>query len=169
MGYLRGLTKVCSGILVHASLVYCMVGCAAGAEDPSAAAQTTEALSVEEAPPAPPDEIVGPFTKDLDGLSLVYNYTHGGDYFITYGADTVTFRLPLPDGSHTPPITVPYFARKLRANMYMVHWVNPEKTVHVTQVLDLPQREVNVAALMPGQWQLFDVGQITEMKRPKKH
>lgn len=118
---------------------------------------------------APPDQLVGPFTHVLAGLSLTYRYTDGGDYFITYGEDTVTFRLPLPNGEHTPPITVPYVARKLRGGLYMIHWVNPERTVHVTQVLDLAKREVNVAALMPEQWQLFDVGHISEIKWAKAH
>jgi hypothetical protein len=116
---------------------------------------------------APPDEIVGPFTRVLAGLSLTYRYTNGGSYFITYGKDTVSFRLPLPNGEHTPPITVPYVARKLRGDLYMIHWVNPERTVHVTQVLDLAKRELNVAALMPEQWQLFDVGRISEIKWAK--
>src|SRR5690349_7396202 len=127
MSYLRGLTKVCAQVLVSASLVWATAGCADTPQDSSVASQSA-ALEVAGTSGgggpmmAPPDEIVGPFTKDLAGLSLTYHYTHGGDYYITYGTDTVTFRLPLPDGSHTPPITVPCFVRELRANMYMVHW-----------------------------------------------
>lgn len=161
---LRRLTRVCSAILGPGSLVFALSSCANVPQDEAVEAQTA-ALEADE-PPAPPDEIVGPFTQDLAGVSLVYRYSHGGDYYITYGTDTVTFQLPLPDGSHTPPITVPYVARALRGNMYLVHWVNPERTVHVTQVVDLAQREVNVSALMPGQWQLFDVGHISELTRP---
>jgi hypothetical protein len=170
MSYRLGIKRACSYIVVGGSLAWAMAGCAATPQGANEVASQSAALTVagapaEEPPMGPPDEIQGPFSYDLDGLSLTYHYTHGGDYYISYGRDTVTFRLPLPDGSHTPPITVPYFVRALRANMYMIHWVNPERTVHVTQVLDLPHREVQVAALMPGQWQLFDVGQITEMSR----
>jgi len=172
MRYLLGVTKACSRILLCGSVVWAVASC--GAEPQPTAVAQQAALGAAGGPGGGdpgmhPDEIVGPFTQDLNGVSLTYRYSHDGDYYITYGSDTVTFRLPLPDGTHTPPITVPYYARKLRGNMYMVHWVNPERTVHVTQVVDLPHREVNVAALMPGQWQLFDVGHISEMTKPKKH
>jgi hypothetical protein len=163
-----GVTKVCRQALVSGSLMCAIAACDTPPADARVASQTA-ALAAGAAgaavPMMPPDEIVGPFTQDLAGLSLTYRYSEGGDYYITYGTDTVTFRLPLPNGETTPPITVPYVARALRASMYMVHWVNPERTVHVTQVVDLPQMEVNVSALMPGQWQLFDVGRISEMSR----
>jgi hypothetical protein len=169
MSYLRGM-KVFTRALVGGTLVWMTVSCGEPASDGNSvdvqSALLAAAGSPGEPPPMPPDEIVGPFTQDLAGVSLTYRYSTGGDYYITYGTDTVTFRLPLPDGTHTPPITVPYYARKLRPKIYMVHWINPERTVHVTQVLDAKNREVNVSALMPGQWQLFDVGHVSEIVKP---
>lgn len=169
MSYFRGM-KACAQALVGGTMVWMLASCA---EPPatsdrvaSQSALLAAAGSTGEPPAMPPDEIIGPFTQDLVGVSLTYHYTHGGDYFITYGTDTVTFKLPLPDGTQTPPITVPYFARKIRPKIYMVHWTNPERTVHVTQVLDARNREVNVSALMPGQWQLFDVGVVTKITKP---
>jgi hypothetical protein len=164
MRNIQELSNACMRTLVSGWVALAIASCEAPMHDASVASQSAAlaAGAPGDAPPMPPDSIVGPLTQDLAGLSLTYAYSEGGDYHITYGTDTVTFRLPLPNGESTPPITVPYVARKLRNKTYMVHWVNPERTVHVTQVVDLQKDEVNVSALMPGQWQLFDVGVITE-------
>jgi MoaF N-terminal domain len=111
----------------------------------------------------PPAEIGGPSTS-LKGLHLLYQYETGREYQLDFDADTVTF-LAHKDPTAAPgtvftPGTMHYRARKLRDDLYLVHWLNrsPEMgNIHVALIIDLKQKIVHVSALMPGGMEFFDI------------
>jgi MoaF N-terminal domain len=116
------------------------------------------------AKPQAPDEIGGPSTKELAGMTFLYEYSTGRKYQLTFDPDFVTF-LMVKDPA-AKPMSIAYRARKIRQNLYMVHWLNREHSIHVTLLLDLEQRQVHVSALMPGGIEFFDIAQIEKIDRP---
>ena len=114
--------------------------------------------------PQPPDEIGGPSTKELAGTTLLYEYSTGRKYQLSFDPDNVTF-LFVKDPT-AKPMSLPYRARKIREKLYMVHWINREGHIHVTLLLDLERRHVHVSALMPGGIEFFDIAPIEKMDRP---
>jgi hypothetical protein len=123
---------------------------------------------------APPADIGGPTTKELAGLKLFYNYTTGKEYELTFDADTVTF-LPHKDphaapGTKFTPGSLHYLARRIRKDMYLVHWLVRSPTmgnIHVALLLDLAEKHVHVSALMPGGVEFFDIADIKSMEWTK--
>ncbi len=107
------------------------------------------------------DEIGGPSTKELAGTRLLYEYTTGRKYLLEFEADTVTFQFVKDPTAKKMPM--PYRARKIRENLYMVHWIVKANHIHVTLVIDLEKDQVHVSALMPGGIEFFDIANI-EMK-----
>jgi len=116
---------------------------------------------------APPAEIGGPTTKELAGLKLFYKYSTGREYELSFDADTVTF-LPhkdptAPPGTKFEPGTLHYLARRIRPELYMVHWLVRSPTmgnIHVTLLVDLKEKHMHCSALMPKGVELFDIGNI---------
>jgi hypothetical protein len=110
-----------------------------------------------------PDEIGGPATKELAGTRLLYEYSTGRKYELSFDPDNVTF-LMVKDPA-AKPMSIAYRARKIRENLYMVHWLNREASIHVTLLLDLERGEVHVSALMPGRIEFFDLAKIEKAER----
>jgi hypothetical protein len=109
------------------------------------------------------DLIGGPTTTDLAGACLVYRYSTGPKFRLAFTNETVTFQLQTDPDTASPGGTLPYRARKLRDELYLVHWIPPSRTVHVALVIDLARREIHVSGLMPGRIEFFDVATIEEM------
>jgi hypothetical protein len=116
---------------------------------------------------APPAEMGGPMTKELAGLNIFYTYSTGREYELTFDADTVTF-LPHKDphakpGTKFEPGTLHYLARRIRPDLYLVHWLVRSPTmgnIHVALLVDLQEKHVHVSALMPGGEEFFDRADI---------
>ena len=132
------------------------------------------AVSVASAADAiPPAEIGGPSTT-LKGLHLLYQYETGREYQLDFDTETVTF-LAHKDPTAAPgtvftPGTMHYRARKLRDDLYLVHWLNrsPEMgNIHVALILDLKQRLLHVSALMPHGMEFFDIAHFEKMSWDK--
>lgn len=111
------------------------------------------------------EEIGGPSTKELAGTKLLYEYSTGRKYQLNFDPDNVTFIFVKDPAAK--PMSLPYRARKIRENLYMVHWLNREGHIHVTLLLDLERRQVHVSALMPGGIEFFDLAEIEKTERPK--
>ena len=116
---------------------------------------------------APPPEIGGPSTRELAGLKIHYSYSTGREYELSFDADTVTFMpFKMPGeapGTKYQPGTLHYLARRIRPQLYMVHWLVRSPTmgnIHVTLLVDLKERHVHVSALMPGAQEFFDIADI---------
>lgn len=146
-------------------LAYC------GASTPSALAAVVQSDESH----APPAEIGGPSTKEMAGLSIFYKYTTGREYRLTFNADTVTF-LPYKDPTAVPgtkfePGTVQYRARRIRPELYLVHWLVRSPTmgnIHVALLVDLQEKHVHVSALMPKGIEFFDIADIQKVHWDKK-
>ena len=105
-----------------------------------------------------PDEVNLESAVDLDGLVIEYTYSSGRAYELTFYDDRVTFaQLNTP----APRITLPYRARPLADQMYLVHWLVPGRIGHVSLIVDLESMRIHGSALMPGQMELFEEGPIT--------
>lgn len=107
-----------------------------------------------------PDEIGGGTTTDLDGSEFEYQYSTGRRYRLRFYDDRVTFQLLSRNAQ--PERTLPYLAMKIREGQFLVHWMVPGRIGHVALVIDLETRLVHVAALMPGQQELFDQAGIEQ-------
>ena len=105
-----------------------------------------------------PDEVGDGLTADLDGKIIEYTYSSERSYRLRFYDDRLTFvQLDRPG----EPITLPYLARELENDVYMVHWMVPEREGHVALVLNFQTNKIAVSALMPGKSELFDSGIIT--------
>lgn len=134
-------------------------------------------VAADAAPPAatrPPDEIGGPMTKEMKGLHLLYKYTSGREYQLDFDADTVTFLLhhdpQAKPGEVFTSATMHYMARKIRPQLYLVHWLNrsPDMgNIHVALIVDLKNRLMYASAIMPRGFELFDVAHVEELSWKK--
>ena len=123
---------------------------------------------------APPAEIGGPSTKEMAGLTIHYRYSTGREYELSFEADTVTFlpfKMPgAAPGTKFEPGTLHYLARRIRPELYLVHWLVRSPTmgnIHVTLLIDLQERHVHVSALMPGGMEFFDIADIQSIRWTK--
>ncbi len=120
-------------------------------------------MAAETATTQAPDDIGGPSTKELAGTTLLYQYTTGRKYQLEFTPDEVSF--VLATDSTGQKHYLPYRARKIRENLYMVHWIVKQNHIHVTLLLDLEQDQVHVSALMPGGTEFFDIAKIEKKER----
>jgi hypothetical protein len=110
-----------------------------------------------------PDEIGGPTTDDLAGVTLEYTYETGRKYRLRFTNETVSFLLmSIPD---QPERTLLYRAREVAPKMYLVHWLVPGRVGHVSLVIDFERNIVHVSALMPGQVEFFDIATIAKYEK----
>jgi len=109
------------------------------------------------------DLVGGPATTELAGARFVYRYSTGPRYRLEFTDATVTFRLQTDPDKASPAGTLPYRARKLRDDLYLVHWMAASRTIHVALVIDLAQRKIHVSGLMPGRLEFFDMAEIEEL------
>jgi len=112
----------------------------------------------------PPAEIGGPSTQEMKGLVLHYQYSTGREYQLSFDSETVAFVQFAETGGRkldkpSEPGVMHYRARKVRDNLYLVHWINRSPTmgnIHVALVVDLRGHVMHCSALMPGGIELFD-------------
>ena len=110
----------------------------------------------------PDDYVDGPSSTGLANIVLEYTYSRGNRYRLSFDGDGgVTFQM-LDDGSEARG-PLPYRARELRSNQYLIHWLVKAFGVHVAMVVDLDLSTLSVAAMMPpGSWEFFD--QATDVR-----
>ena len=78
---------------------------------------------------------------------IEYTYSSGRAYELTFYDDRVTFaQLNTP----APKITLPYLARPLADQMYLVHWLVPGRIGHVSLIVDLASMRIHGSALDAG-------------------
>lgn len=117
-------------------------------------------------------------TKELAGTRLEYTYPSGLHYLLEIGRDTLTFTggggaakappkpEPQTEGKVQPPSSgVPYRARKVREDLYLVHWI-VQGQIHVALLLDFKEHRTICAALMPGKTELWDVAHWEKWEIP---
>lgn len=118
-------------------------------------------------------EIHGELTDDLEGRVFEYTYMSGDRYRLSFADHHIVYDiLDTGHGAAASPSVGPdgrpisgrprreYRARKLREQLYLVHWLVP-RVVHVALVIDLDGNTINVAAMMPpNQWEFFDTAMI---------
>ncbi len=110
-----------------------------------------------------PDEIDRQDLANLDGLEVEYTYDSGRAYRLKFYDDRVSFsQLDTP----APTLTVPYLARPIKEDSYLVHWLVPGRIGHVALILDLDQKAIFASALMPGKMEMFQSGVISSVERP---
>jgi hypothetical protein len=127
----------------------------------SALPLTSAPVLADEVPPA---EIGGPSTQEMKGLTLHYQYSTGREYQLAFDSETVTFVQFAETGGKplakpSEPGVMHYRARKIRDQLYLVHWINRSPTmgnIHVALVVDLREHVMHCSALMPGGVELFD-------------
>ncbi|MGO2512319.1 hypothetical protein [Marinomonas polaris] len=160
-----------SGVALALTMI---AGCASSnAVDPQSSKNTEMNMNkptiLTEAPNIPPgvipDEVNVSNTVNLDELEVQYTYSSGRAYKLKFYDDRVSFTQL--DAGHIPTLTVPYLARKMGKDMFLVHWLVPGRVGHVTLVLDLGNKVIHASALMPGQMELFDEGPIVDVKQGK--
>lgn len=112
-----------------------------------------------------PDEVNLENSIDLDGLVIGYTYKSGRAYELTFYDDRLSFaQLDTP----APVLTLPYRARPIMDEIYLIHWLVPGRIGHVSLIVDLVHRRIHGSALMPGKMELFEEGPITSVKRPNQ-
>ncbi len=133
---------------------------------PAGAARAADAI--------PEPEFGGPTTTELKGLHLHYVYETGREYDLNFDSETVTFiqyketggvALPKP----SEPGVMHYKARKIRDQLYLVHWINrsPEMgNIHVALVIDLREHLIHASALMPRGLEMLNIAHIKEITWP---
>jgi hypothetical protein len=109
------------------------------------------------------DLIGGPATTELAGACFVYRYSTGRRYRLQFTDTAVTFQLRTDPDAASPAGTLPYRARKLRDDLYLVHWISPDRAVHTALVIDLARRTIHVSGVLPGNVEFFDAAEIEEM------
>ncbi|MFG2525989.1 MoaF N-terminal domain-containing protein [Streptomyces sp. NPDC048527] len=114
--------------------------------------------------PSPqPDRIGGPSTTELAGVVMEYRYSTGNHYRMEFAADRLTFHLLSDPAGHTR--TLPYRARKLHDDLFLVCWI-VKPGIHVALVVDFTRDRIHVTGMMPpNQWEFFDIGDILDVRR----
>lgn len=112
-----------------------------------------------------PDEVDLSNAVNLEELEVQYTYSSGRAYKLKFYDDRVSFTQL--DAGHIPTLTVPYRAKKIGKDMFLVHWLVPGRIGHVSLILDLENKLIHASALMPGQMELFDGGPIVDVSRGK--
>jgi hypothetical protein len=116
--------------------------------------------------PPPADVVAGADNSIMHGKTLEYRYTSGREYRLTFTSEQVTFEMldsPAYKPEYATPVSLPYFARPLRENQVLVHWMVPGRVGHVALVIDFAERKIYASALMPFKMEMFDVADISKM------
>jgi hypothetical protein len=115
------------------------------------------------------DLIGGPTSDELEGARVVYAYSTGRRYHVGFDAGQVSFALEVAPGTVSASHRLPYRARKIGADMFLVHWLSPSRDVHVALLLDLAARTVHVSGVLPGKLEFFDIATIESVAlRPRE-
>jgi len=119
----------------------------------------------------PEPEFGGPTTTELKGLHIHYLYETGREYDLDFDSETVTFIQYRETGGvalakPSEPGVMHYRARKLRDQLYLVHWINrsPEMgNIHVALVIDLREHLLHASAMMPRGLEMMNYAHIKEI------
>ena len=95
-------------------------------------------------PGAAPDSSSVRALEGLAGNRIVYRFPNGRTYRADYGTDTIHFVLLEPLASPPPEKTMPYRARVLRKELFLVVWDDDE--FFTTFVVDLAERRLHASA-----------------------
>lgn len=109
-------------------------------------------------------ETGGGLTRELDGTSLVYEYTSGRKYSVEYGKETFSY-LRMDEPGRDWVRGVAYIARKIDTGLYLVNWYRPERVEYVTILIDLNRQVLYTSALLEGTDTHFDLARIVSINR----
>lgn len=109
-------------------------------------------------------EVGGVLTQELNGVSLVYEYTSGRKYSVEYKADTFAY-LRMDEAGREWVRGIPYIARKIDENLYLLNWHTPERVEYVTILIDLDRQILYTSALLEGTERHFDVANIVSFTK----
>jgi hypothetical protein len=118
--------------------------------------------------PPPADVVAGADNSIMHGMTLEYRYSSGREYRLTFTTEQVTFEMldsPAYKPEYAIPVSLPYFARPLRENQVLIHWMVPSRVGHVALVIDFAARKIYASALMPFKMEMFDVADIYLVKQ----
>jgi hypothetical protein len=116
--------------------------------------------------PPPADVVAGADNSIMHGKTLEYRYTSGREYRLTFTSEQVTFEMldsPAYKPEYAIPVSLPYYARTLRENQVLVHWMVPNRVGHVALVIDFAEQKIYASALMPFKMEMFDVAEISKV------
>jgi hypothetical protein len=116
--------------------------------------------------PPPADVVAGADNSIMHGKTLEYRYTSGREYRLTFTSEQVTFEMldsPAYKPEYAIPVSLPYYARTLRENQVLVHWMVPGRIGHVALVIDFAEQKIYASALMPFKMEMFDVAEISKV------
>ncbi|HEU0044482.1 hypothetical protein [Sphingomonas sp.] len=118
--------------------------------------------------PPPADIVAGADNSIMAGLVLEYRYSSGREYRLTFAVDQVTFEMldsPAYKPEYAIPVSLPYYARPLREEQVLIHWMVPNRIGHVALVIDFAANSIYASALMPFKMEMFDVAEISSVTR----
>ena len=116
--------------------------------------------------PPPADVVAGADNSIMHGKTLEYRYTSGREYRLTFTSEQVTFEMldsPAYKPEYAIPVSLPYYARTLREDQVLVHWMVPGRIGHVALVIDFAEQKIYASALMPFKMEMFDVAEISRV------
>ncbi len=131
-------------------------------------------------PPIPlepePDQVTGPDTEVMHGLVLDYTYSGGRHYRLLFDHEhRVTFEMPdlVKAEGFDPvgfkPLALDYRARELKPGLVFLHWIIKQAPIHVALTIDLEEKKLHVAAMMPpNRWEFFDTAVIHSVTAAQK-
>jgi hypothetical protein len=114
--------------------------------------------------PPPADVVAGADNSIMHGKVLQYRYSSGREYRLTFTTEQVTFEMldaPVYKPEYAIPVALPYYARTLREDQVLVHWMVPNRVGHVALVIDFAAGKIYASALMPFKMEMFDVADIS--------
>jgi hypothetical protein len=113
--------------------------------------------------------------KELDGVLIDYEYSsgQGRHHVVSLGPERLDFASPWPGEKAMgppPPFRPPeggveYRARKIQDGLYLIQWIVPN-TSHIVLLFDFRNKKTVGAGLMPGQTELWDVGNWSRWQLP---
>jgi hypothetical protein len=110
-------------------------------------------------------EVFGDLSGDLDGVSLTYHYASGRQYDVSFSGGKVSWQRK--DVAREPVSGVPYVARKIADNLYLVNWGRRELVESITVLMDFDKRTLYTSALLEGNVPHFDLAKIVALTRAK--
>jgi phenolic acid decarboxylase len=93
-------------------------------------------------------EIGEDLSRDLDGKTIAWEYSGGRNYEVRFEDGTVTYHRTNGDVAREWRSPVPYNARKVGADEYLVGWHEEDRSNYVTLLFQLGQDRLFSSALL---------------------